>query len=106
MLGSQLDDMLARLAVAEASVDPGSNPVGVNSPNSIEWVMLGVGAILTAFGAAGVWRSVRGMPEMAEVLPEPAAEGTSPRPTGARGPASGRDFDPNMAGGLPQVSDK
>ena len=59
-LGLQLDDMLERAAVARAGTDPNSNPVGVSAPGAFEWLMLGVGAILTAAGGAAIGRSLRG----------------------------------------------
>jgi hypothetical protein len=80
MLGTQLEDMLDRLAVARAGVDPYANPVGVMSPDSFEWVMWGIGAVLTAAGGAGVFNRVRG----ALRQPTPALLAEIGEPVGVR----------------------
>ncbi len=59
MFGVHLEDMLDRLSIAEASFDPYDDPLGVVAPTAFEWVLLGVEALLIAFGAYGVWRAVR-----------------------------------------------
>ncbi|MGR9101078.1 MAG: eCIS core domain-containing protein, partial [Gammaproteobacteria bacterium] len=62
MFGVHLEDMLDRLSIAEASFDPYDDPLGVVAPSAFEWVLLGVEAILVAFGAYSIWRAVRVSP--------------------------------------------
>jgi hypothetical protein len=72
MVGSQLADMLERVRIARASANPYKATVGVTDPTPFEWVMVSVGAILTAVGAAGVLRYLKGA--LREPSPELLAE--------------------------------
>jgi hypothetical protein len=72
LVGSQLADMLERVRIARASANPYKATVGVAEPTAFEWVMVSVGAILTAVGAAAVFRSLRGA--LREPSPELLAE--------------------------------
>jgi Domain of unknown function (DUF4157) len=81
MIANQLDDMLERVRIAKASANPYKDTVGVSSPSPFEWVMLGIGAILTAVGAAGVFRSLKGAlreppPELLAEIGEPSGTTT------------------------------
>jgi hypothetical protein len=87
MVGSQLADMLERVRIARASANPYKATVGVTDPSAFEWVMVSVGAILTALGAAAVFRSLRGAlreppPELLSEIGEPAETTTQPTQPG------------------------
>jgi hypothetical protein len=57
---SELNEMLAKRTVAEASTDPYSSPLGVEKVSSFEVAILAVGAILSAFEVGSVFRAIKG----------------------------------------------
>lgn len=98
-LGMQAKDMMDRQTLAAASTSPDGTLLGVSAPSTFEWVMLGVGAALTAVDLVMLAREISALKPGFSQEPHPApgkgeagaakAEGEPSAPKPGERPAPG-----------------
>lgn len=107
-LGSDVEDMLDRYCLSQASNQPGEGILGVDEPGKLEWTMMAIQAALTiadlraGWKAMGEWRpSVHPEAEPPATHPEGEAHSGEAGVTGERGRTEASAQKPHASGTHP-----
>lgn len=87
----QIEDLLDKQTLADASTNPDGSLIGVSAPSMFEWTMAGVGLVLSVADLGAVAKEISAIkpkfnepPHLPDAHPNPKAAGelNSPEPTG------------------------